>query len=176
MSGGAGTPAEPARFRALMGRWATGVAVVTAHADVDAGLTVNSLVSIALDPPTVMISLQDDVDTLPVLTRGGWFAVSFLAADQRAASERFARMIPTAEKFAGIPFHRAPKGSPVLDGHVGAMECRVVDRRTVQDHVLVLGEVVHVEPGRDTPPLVYFRSGYAEAEGSDRLRLPPPRG
>ncbi len=170
-------PADPARFRALMGRWATGVSVVTARGGgADAGLTVNAFLSVALDPPTVLVSLQRDADTLPVLARAGHFGVSLLAADQRALSERFARTLPATEKFAGVALHRGPAGSPLLNGHLGALECRVVDQRPVHDHVLVLGEVVHVEPGRDAPPLVFFRSGYAEAEGVDRLRLAPGRG
>ncbi|HTW77358.1 MAG TPA: flavin reductase family protein [Thermoplasmata archaeon] len=175
MSGPA--PADPTRFRALMGRWATGVSVVTATADgADAGLTVNSLASISLAPPTVLVSLTQDADTLAVIARSGGFAVSFLAADQRALSERFARTIPAAEKFAGVGVHRGPRGAPILDGHVGALECRVTERRAVHDHALVLGEVHHVETGRDALPLVFFRSGYAEADGPDRLRLPLPRG
>jgi flavin reductase (DIM6/NTAB) family NADH-FMN oxidoreductase RutF len=168
---------EPARFRALMARWATGVSVVTArHEGSDSGLTVNSLVSVTLTPPTVLVSLTTDADTLPVAEASGHFGVSFLAADQRELSDRFARTIDRSEKFAGIAVHRGPAGSALLDGHVGGLECRVVGRTPVHDHVLLLGEVVHAEPGRDAPPLVFVRSGYAHAEANDLLRLPPPRG
>lgn len=170
-------PVEPARFRALMGRWATGVSIVTAHhTGSDAGLTVNSLVSVTLSPPTVLVSLTTDADTLPVAEASGHFGVSFLAADQRELSERFARTIPRAEKFQGVAVHRGPAGSALLDGHIGAVECRVVGRVLVHDHVLLSGEVLHTEPGRDAPPLLFFRSGYAHAEGAELLRLPPPRG
>jgi flavin reductase (DIM6/NTAB) family NADH-FMN oxidoreductase RutF len=170
-------PVEPARFRALMGRWATGVSVVTARAKADdAGLTVNSLISVSLTPPTVLVSLTHDADTLPVAEASGHFGVSFLAADQREVSERFARTISRSEKFAGVALHRGPGGSPLLDGHVGALECRVTGRTPLHDHVLLTGEVVHTEPGRDAPPLVFFRSGYARADGAEGLRLPPPRG
>jgi 3-hydroxy-9,10-secoandrosta-1,3,5(10)-triene-9,17-dione monooxygenase reductase component len=170
-------PVEPARFRVLMGRWPTGVSVLTARADRDdAGLTVNSLISVSLVPPTVLVSLTLDADTLPVAEASGHFGASFLGADQRALSERFARTTSRAEKFAGVPVHRGPGGSPLLDGHIGAVECRVAGRTPLHDHVLLVGEVVHVEPGRDAPPLVFFRSGYAEAESTELLRLPPPRG
>jgi 3-hydroxy-9,10-secoandrosta-1,3,5(10)-triene-9,17-dione monooxygenase reductase component len=170
-------PVEPTRFRALMGRWATGVSVVTAcHEGSDSGLTVNSLVSVTLQPPTVLVSLTADADTLPVAEASGHFGASFLAADQRELSERFARTIPRAEKFTGVAVHRGPAGSALLDGHIGAIECRVVGRTLVHDHVLLTAEVVHAEPGRDAPPLVFFRSGYARAESPELLRLPPPRG
>ncbi len=170
-------PVEPARFRALMARWATGVCVVTAHhGATDTGLTVNSLASVSLEPPTLVVSLGTDTDTLPQVVASGRFGVSFLGADQRDLSERFARTLPPAEKFAGVPRHRGPAGSPLLDRHLGAVECRLVGRTPVHDHELLIGEIVHAEPGRDAPPLLFFRSGYAAAEGPDLLRLPPGRG
>ncbi|MGA9838999.1 MAG: flavin reductase family protein [Thermoplasmata archaeon] len=167
---------DPARFRAVMGRWGTGVAVLTAHdAGTDAGLTVNALLSVSLAPPSLLASLSSDADTLPVIERSGHFGASILAADQRAVSERFARTLPPAEKFAGIPVHRGPHGSPLLDGALAAVECRVVSRTPTYDHVLLVGAVVHEELGRETVPLIYFRSGYAEPEGPERLRLAPRR-
>ncbi len=165
-----------ADFRRLMGRWATGVSVVTAHHDgVDAGLTVNALLSVALAPPSLLVSLTHDVDTLPVLERARSFAANFLAADQRALSERFARPTPSPEKFLGLPFHRGRLGPALLGGTLGAAECRVVSLQPLYDHVLVVGEVVALETGRDAPPLLFFHGQYAEEDGGDRLRLPPPR-
>ena len=163
---------DPAAFRALMARWPTGVSVVTARdGSTDAGLTVNALLSVSLSPPSVLVSLTEDADTTPVIDRTGLFAVNFLAADQRALSERFARSVAPAEKFAGVPVHRATTGVPLLDGTLGAVECRVASRAPAYDHVLFVGEVVHQELGREAPPLLFFRSAYAEAEGSDRLHL-----
>lgn len=165
---------DPSRFRALMARWATGVSVVTAHdASGDAGLTVNALLSVSLTPPSLLVSLSSDADTLPVVVRSGYFGASFLAAGQRSVSERFARTLPSVEKFAGIPFHRGPHGSPILDGALGAVECRVVSHAPTFDHVLVVGEVLHEETGPDASPLLFHRSGYSESDGPEHLRLPP---
>jgi len=165
-------PVDPAEFRALMGRWPTGLTVVTAREGaMDAGLTVNAFLSVSLAPPSVLISLTQDADTTPVIERTGSFAVNFLAADQRALSERFARTVGPAEKFAGVPVHRAVTGVALLDGTLGALECRVGSRVPMHDHVLFVGEVVHQELGREAPPLLFFRSAYAQAEGSDRLHL-----
>ncbi|MGP8078343.1 MAG: flavin reductase family protein [Thermoplasmata archaeon] len=170
-----GTP-DRTVFRAIMARWATGVSVVTARdGDTDAGLTVNAFLSVSLYPPTVLVSLQDDVDTLPVLERSRAFAVNVLAADQQAVSERFARSVALKEKFRDLAFHRGTTGVPLIDGTLGAIECRVLTITPVFDHRLVLGEVVELEGGRDAPPLLFFRSGYAVAEPDDRLRLAPPR-
>ena len=165
-------PVGPAAFRALIGRWATGVSVVTSHdGAVDAGLTVNALLSVALEPPSLLVSLQRDVDTLPVLRRSGTFAVSVLAAGQRPLSERFARPVPSEEKFRGVPFHRGSTGAPLLDGALAELECRVVSTTPAFDHVLVVGEVVRMAEGPDGAPLLFFHGSYAEAEAPDRLRL-----
>ena len=163
----------PELFRRVMGRWATGVSVVTAHdATGDAGLTVNALLSVALDPPSILVSLQRDVDTLPVLRRSRAFAVSFLSAEQRAWSQRFALAAPSTEKFRGVPFHRGTTGAPLLDGSLAGVECRAVSETAAFDHVLVVGEVVRIEVGPDGPPLVFYRGLYGEPEPNDRLHLP----
>jgi 3-hydroxy-9,10-secoandrosta-1,3,5(10)-triene-9,17-dione monooxygenase reductase component len=160
-------------FRRLMARWATGVSVVTARAgDRDGGLTVNAFLSVSLNPPSVLVSLTTDVDTLPLVERSRRFGVSFLAADQKPLSDRFASTIPSPEKFRGVAFHRGSDGLPLLDGTLGALECRVASMTPAYDHVLVVGEVVRQELGRDAPPLLFYRSTYAEAEGPDRLRVP----
>ena len=172
---GSGPPppgVDTAAFRTLMGRWSTGVSVVTAReGSTDAGLTVNAFLSVSLSPPSVLVSITRDADTAPVIDRSGLFAVNFLAADQRSVSERFARSVASAEKFVDLPVHRALTGVALIDGTLGAVECRVASRTVVYDHVLFVGEVVHLELGRDAPPLLFFRSAYAEAEGADRLHL-----
>jgi flavin reductase (DIM6/NTAB) family NADH-FMN oxidoreductase RutF len=163
---------DPAAFRAAMGRWATGVSVVTSHdGGADAGLTVNAFLSVSLDPPSVLVSLQRDVDTLPLLRRSGVFAVSVLGADQQELSERFARTAPGEEKFRGVPVHRGATGVALLDGALAGLECRVVSATATYDHVLVVGEVVRIESGPNATPLVFYRGRYAEAEGDDRVRL-----
>ena len=163
---------DPAEFRSLMGHWPTGVAVVTARdGPLDAGLTVNAFLSVSISPPSVLVSLTQDADTTPVIERTGRFAVNFLAADQRPLSERFARPVAPAEKFVGVSLHRGTTGVAILDGTLGAVECHLTSRATSYDHVLFVGEVVRVERGREAPPLLFFRSAYAEAEGSDRLHL-----
>ncbi len=162
-------------FRKWMSRWATGVCVVTARdGAADAGLTVNAFLSVSLHPPSVLVSLTLDADTTPVIERSRAFAVNLLAADQRALSEQFARTLSSQDKFQGVPVHRGVAGVPLLDGALGALECRVAAWVPQFDHVLVVGEVVRQEVGRDAEPLLFYRSGYAEAEAGGRLRLPSP--
>jgi flavin reductase (DIM6/NTAB) family NADH-FMN oxidoreductase RutF len=167
---------DPAAFRTMMARWATGVSVVTTRdGNVDAGLTVNAFLSVSLHPPSVLVSLQDDVDTLGFLERSRTFAVNILSAKQRALSERFAAAVVPAEKFRDLAFHRGTTGAALLDGTLGAIEARVLTIVPASDHRLCLGEVVALEVGHDGPPLLFFRSGYSTAEEGERLRLPPLR-
>ncbi|HYA57762.1 MAG TPA: flavin reductase family protein [Thermoplasmata archaeon] len=176
MAAPAPAPVDPNGFRALISRWATGVAVVTARDGTsDAGLTVNALTSISLHPPSVLVSLMRDVDTLPLIERSRRFAVSLLAADQRALSERFASPVPSAEKFRNLPLHRGPDDLPLPDGALGALACRVTSLTPTFDHVLVVGEVVWQEVGREAPPLLFYRSGYGEPDPEGRVRLAPSR-
>ncbi len=165
---------DTATFRRLMARWATGVSVVTARdGDVEGGLTVNAMLSVSLAPPSLLISLSRDADTTPLVERSGRFAVSFLAADQYEISVRFAREVPSEEKFRDLPLHRGPSGLALLDGGLGAVECRLVSKTPAYDHLLFLGEVLHQEFGREALPLLFYRSGYGTARGSDSVRLPP---
>jgi 3-hydroxy-9,10-secoandrosta-1,3,5(10)-triene-9,17-dione monooxygenase reductase component len=165
--------ADTARFRRLMARWATGVSVVTAHAaGRDDGLTVNSFISVSLEPPRVLISIMTDSDTLTTIRQSQAFAVNVLAANQRGISERFAKRIPSTEKFAGIALHRGETGAALLDGAMAMFECQVAQEIDVGDHVLFLGGAVALEEGPDAPPLLFYRSGYAEAEPDERLHLP----
>jgi flavin reductase (DIM6/NTAB) family NADH-FMN oxidoreductase RutF len=166
-------PVEPERFRLAMGRWATGVSVVTAHdASGDAGLTVNALLSVALRPPSLLVSLQREADTLPVLRGGGGFGVSVLASEQAELSRRFALAIPSVEKFRGVAVRRGRTGVPLLEGSLASFECRLVSEAPAFDHVLFVGEVVELAEGTDRPPLLFFRGQYADAEGTGRIQLP----
>jgi flavin reductase (DIM6/NTAB) family NADH-FMN oxidoreductase RutF len=169
-------PVDASAFRRLVARWATGVSVVTAHdRGVDGGLTVNALLSVSLTPPSLLVSVTRDADTTPLIERSRRFAATLLAADQRGLSERFAQTLPPAEKFRGVDVHRSPSGLPLLNGGLAVWECRVVDWLPRYDHVLIVGEIVHQEVGRDADPLVFFRSGYAETDGAGRLHLPAPK-
>jgi flavin reductase (DIM6/NTAB) family NADH-FMN oxidoreductase RutF len=167
---------DPVAFRRWMGQWATGVTVVTAaDGDHDFGMTVNAFLSVTLRPPTVLVSLGEDAEATPIVERTQAFAVNLLSATQRALSERFAQTAGGDEKFRGIPIHRSPRGLPLLDGTLGALECEVTDTTPVADHHLILGQVVAVHAGPEEVPLVFFHSGYAERDDDRALRLPGPR-
>ncbi|MCI4345089.1 MAG: flavin reductase family protein [Thermoplasmata archaeon] len=156
---------DPALFRQAIARWATGVAIVTTReGDADFGLTVNSLTSIALEPPLLLVSLSTVADTTAVLARVGAFGVSLLAPEQRAVSERFARATPPGPKFEGLAVHRGLTGAALLDGALATFECRVEAVHAHSDHRLFVGRVVVAHLGRDAAPLLFYRSRYVPGD------------
>ncbi|HKV90524.1 MAG TPA: flavin reductase family protein [Thermoplasmata archaeon] len=168
--------ADATAFRRLMGRWATGVSVVTAReGERDFGLTVNAFLSVSLAPPTVLVSLGHEADTTPVVARTCRFAVSVLSHEQRSVSEKFARTSTPEVKFQGSGFHRTPSGLAILDGALGTFDAKVTKTLEVGDHTLFAGVVEHVTAGPEAAPLLFFRSQYAEPAGADLVRLPRPK-
>ena len=168
-------PVDPGRFRAVMARWPTGVTIVTAQENGrDTGLTVNAFLSVSLTPPLVLVSLTHDADATPVIRRTRSFAISILAHDQREISERFAKVVAPAEKFAHLPVRRGRDGLALIDGALATLECTVVHEFDLADHHLYIGEVVQADVHRDDAPLLFYRSRYAEMTGPETVKLAPP--
>ncbi|GJG85556.1 flavin reductase [Gemmatimonadetes bacterium T265] len=154
---------SPDDFRATLGRFATGVTVVTATAGGrDYGMTVSAFASLSLDPPMVLVCVDRAATMHGVLADDSVFAVNMLAAGQEALSRRFASGDPT-DRFAGVGYTRGALGAPLLDGTLAWLECRVEARHAGGDHSIVVGAVAEVGV-REARPLLYYRSGYASLE------------
>jgi flavin reductase (DIM6/NTAB) family NADH-FMN oxidoreductase RutF len=154
---------DPAAYRAVMSRLATGVTVVsTMDGGVRYGMTVNSLTSVSLHPLLVLFCCELDAGLHAPVTRSKVWAVSVLAADQRAAAAWFAtRGQPGVDQFRDWPSRPGPvTGAPMLDGALAWLECRTWAEYEGGDHTIVVGEVVGLENGGEAPPLLYVRSDY----------------
>ena len=158
---------DPRELRRALGRFATGVTVVTTRGDGGRleGLTANSFSSVSLDPPLVLWSLGRHAASLPSFMRAGWFAVHVLGSHQQALSTRFATR--GADKFAGLAFAEGLGGCPVLAGGVAHFECSVHDRVAAGDHVIFLGRVERMSH-RDAEPLVFSAGQYCVPALLDR--------
>jgi len=144
-----------AEQRALFRRWPTGVSVVVAEAGGRrAGLTVNSLVSLSLDPPLIGISLALSASLYEVLRDAGRWAVSMLAGDQEHLAQHFARSVPPIAQWNGIAV-RADEPH-LLEGAVGWLHVQTIDEIAAGDHTVFVGEVERVEQGPGRGALVYF--------------------
>lgn len=151
---------DSATFRALCGRFATGVVIVTAidSNGQPSGMTANSFTSVSLEPPLVSVNIDRQAEFHAAILEAAGFAINVLAHDQESLSRRFAN--PTADRFDGVGYRRTERGLLVLSGAVTTIECETVHRVPVGDHTIVVGRVVGGEVHDAGRPLLYFRGGY----------------
>lgn len=156
---------DPDTFRATLGRFATGVTVLTAvDADGrDHGMTVSAFCSLSLDPPLILACVDRTAGMHDLFADGAAFAVNVLAAGQEALSRRFATG-DQGDRFAGIGYQRAAGGAALLEGVLAWLDCRVSARVPGGDHTIVVGAVHEAGTHEAARPLLYYRSGYASLE------------
>ncbi len=158
---GLNTQIDQAWYRQVLGHFPTGVVVVTAMSDgVPAGLSVGSFMSVSLDPQLVAVLPAKTSTSWPKIAAASSFCINILAASQQELSRRFA--VSGGDKFAGVAWHPAPSGAPVLDGALAWIDCE--HERTVEagDHLIVLGQVrvLDLDTSQTPEPLIFFQSGY----------------
>jgi len=158
------TPALEARsFRDALGRFATGVAFVTAAPGGEpAGLIVNSLASVSLEPPLVSFSPSRSSLTWSRMRRAGRFGVNVLGREQ----EQFAiNATPAgADRFAGLDWEPGRSGVPLLTDALASLECELVAEHPAGDHWIVVGRVNHLRMSPIRDPLVFFAGEFAAVQ------------
>jgi flavin reductase (DIM6/NTAB) family NADH-FMN oxidoreductase RutF len=151
-------------FRAVMSRFATGVVIVTCVQDgFDHAMTANSFTSVSLDPPLVLVCVENDSRFHEAITEVGSWSVSVLDEKQRGRARWFAtRGRPLVGQFDSTPTTRSDvTGALTLDGALVTLECRTTAIHPAGDHDIVVGEVLGLRTLRpDGEPLLYFRSGF----------------
>jgi flavin reductase (DIM6/NTAB) family NADH-FMN oxidoreductase RutF len=152
-------PIDSSIYRAALGRFASGVTVVTARDDDgrDVGMTVSAFSSLSLEPPLVLLCIDHNASVAPVLAHCEIFAVNILRNDQEPLSRRFAEH--EVDRFDGVPFTRGALGPALLDGALAHIECRAHARHPGGDHTILVGAVDAIRVA-DGAPLLYFRSDY----------------
>jgi flavin reductase (DIM6/NTAB) family NADH-FMN oxidoreductase RutF len=152
-------PVNSDQFRAALGRFASGVTVVTTK---DAsgtvhGITVSAFCSVSLEPPMVLICIEKTAGSHYAFEESNVFVVNILPEGSAAVSEQFASLQPN--KFDGVEFTPGIEGVPVFQSTLATLECRVKFAYHGGDHSIFVGDVerVAVYDGR---PLVYFRGEY----------------
>jgi flavin reductase (DIM6/NTAB) family NADH-FMN oxidoreductase RutF len=149
---------DAARFREVLGHFASGVTVVTATEDGPVGFTCQAFAALSLDPPMVLLAPAKSSTSWPRIAAAGSFCVNILASDQEALARSFS--VSGGDKFAGVAWEGAPvTGAPLLAGVVAWAECELEQIHDSGDHELVTGRVVSLGVG-DGLPLVFYRSGF----------------
>ncbi len=160
---------DPVAYRRVVGRFTTGVTVVTTVAGGEQhAMTCNSFTSVSLEPVLVLFCAEKVARFHAAVLETGTWAVSVLAQGQEEVSRRFAvRGRPLEDQLAGVP-HRPGDltGSALLDGALGAFECRTVSTHDAGDHTVVVGEVLGVSvPDPEAAPLLYYEGRYRGLDG-----------
>ena len=154
---------DPDSFRAALGRFATGVTVVTCTDSdgADHGMTVSAFCSVSLHPPLVLVCVAHSASMYDAFINTSAFAINVLAAAQEPLARRFADL--GDQRFLGIGFTRGECGAAILEDVLAVLECRCVAQHVIGDHTIVVGEVERATV-RDEKPLVYYRGGFAQIE------------
>ncbi len=158
---------DPKLFRMALGRFATGVTVVTVRAGSELrGMTANAFSSVSLDPPLVLVCVDQRANSLDLIRKAKRFAVNFLGEHQKSLSDWFAGKGREAEdQFADVPHEAGENGSPILKGNIGALECDLHQEFPGGDHSIFVGRVTRVAVGEEVrPPLLFYSSAYRKMD------------
>jgi flavin reductase (DIM6/NTAB) family NADH-FMN oxidoreductase RutF len=152
----------PDRYRDVIGRFATGVTIVTAQAEHGpCGTTANALTSLSVEPPTLLLCLNRESATGRVVAEVGAFAINILADGQGELARRFATK--GSDKFSGVSVAAGELGQPLLEDALAHLECRVTEQVAGGTHVVFIARVEHAS-ARPGAPLAYFRGRFGRLE------------
>jgi 3-hydroxy-9,10-secoandrosta-1,3,5(10)-triene-9,17-dione monooxygenase reductase component len=154
---------DPAVFRRVLGRFATGVTVVTGmDAGEPVGFTCQAFASLSLDPALVLIAPSKASTSWPRIAAGGSYCVNVLAATEAALARRFA--VSGGPKFDGVDWSPSRNDCPVIDGVLAFVDCALEAVHDGGDHLIAVGRVLDLGVGTDggtaTGPLLFYRGAF----------------
>lgn len=155
-------------LRQTMRRWATGVSVVTSRfGEASHGMTVNSFVSVSLDPPLVTVTMNNNTRTFALVQQSGIFAVTILSRLQEPLGELFAGRAPDGhDRLASLDTFTLVTGAPLLVGGAAFVDCQVVHQHDLPHSTLFIGEALAARTAAEPlAPLVYFNRAFTGLEG-----------
>ena len=153
---------DPMLQRQIMGRFATGVTVVTTrYGEQISGMTANAVMSLSLDPPLIVVSVDCQSNMHGHLTQGQCYAINVLKHDQEELSRRFAK--PGPKDFSDLKLTVAETGAPIFVDALAYVDCRVVEVARAGDHDMFIGEPLAGET-YDGEPLIFYSGQYAQLE------------
>lgn len=151
---------DPAQFRQLLGRFATGVTILTVVTPDGRpiGMTANSLSSVSLRPPLISVCVDREADMHGAILKAGEFVANVLSSPQETLARRFSDQHD--DRFDGVGYHLSPDRLILLDGALAHIECHRHAQYPAGDHTIVVGRVVGGATS-DGHPLLFYRGGYA---------------
>ncbi|WP_353234321.1 flavin reductase [Diaphorobacter ruginosibacter] len=164
------SPIDSDQFRAVLGNYPTGVAVVTGldASGEPTGMVVGTFTSVSLNPPLVAFLPMKTSRSFNVLREASErFCINMLAADQEGICRTLAA--PGERKFDAVKWHASPAGNPIIDGVVAWIDCEYANVVDGGDHFIVLGAVKTMGLERDALPLLFFQRGYGRFSMGPRV-------
>jgi flavin reductase (DIM6/NTAB) family NADH-FMN oxidoreductase RutF/predicted ester cyclase len=162
------SPGARDMLKAFNKQFVTGVTVVTTRnaEGQPRGLAVSSYTSVSLDPPLVLVCVQKTSSTHAELFRCPHFGINILSSEQRDTLALFASKTP--DKFADLPWHEGPHGSPLIDDSSASIEVEIKERFQALTHTVLIGRVLHAET-TDAPPILYKAGKFYDGRGLSEL-------
>ncbi len=147
-------------------------------------MTVTSVSSLSVDPPALVVSINRESSSWPLLKRYGFFGVNILTADQLDVAERFTGKggLKGAARFTGAPWITLVSGVPLLAGALAAIDCEVEDIVERHSHAIVIGRVLDIRASARTAALAYWQGQYVAIDQNEdaiklaEVSLPASRG
>jgi flavin reductase (DIM6/NTAB) family NADH-FMN oxidoreductase RutF len=154
-------------FRGAMRHLTGGVSVITVGSGKDiTGMTVTSVSSLSVEPPTLIVSINRESSSWPILRRQGFFGVNILGAGQLDVAERFTGKggLKGADRFAGAQWTTRISGVPLLVGALAAIDCEVEEIVERHSHAIVIGRVLDIQKSGHTAALAYWQGRYVAVD------------
>jgi flavin reductase (DIM6/NTAB) family NADH-FMN oxidoreductase RutF len=155
-------PPDAQTFKSVLSRFASGVTVVTTLAgERRHGLTVSAFCSVSAAPPRVLVCLNNETDSQPLVQASGVFAVHILGQEHVAVATRFAKVGATpADLFEGLSVRTESTGSPILGECLGWLDCRVESALLVGSHTVFVGSVEAAGLAGAGEPILYYSRAF----------------
>ncbi|MEY3807368.1 MAG: hypothetical protein RI893_344 [Pseudomonadota bacterium] len=152
-------------FKKAMQQWASGVNVVTTFSESFGlqGMTVTAFSSVSLNPPQVLVCINESADTGEGIQESQCFAVNTLRADQQDVSNQFAGGNSQEQRFKNTPWTAGMTGAPLLDNSIMSLDCKIISKVHAGTHWVIIGEVQDsvCRPGE---PLLYYQGAYRQLD------------
>jgi 3-hydroxy-9,10-secoandrosta-1,3,5(10)-triene-9,17-dione monooxygenase reductase component len=154
---------DAAHFRTVLGHFCSGIVIVTGmDAGEPVGLTAQSFLSLSLAPPLVAFAPAKTSSSWPRIRDSGSYCVNVLAEDQEEVCRTFATS--GADKFSSVGWRQGRTGSPILNGVLAWIDCRIVAEHEGGDHTIAIGQAIDLDMAARGRPLLFYRGGYGRFE------------
>lgn len=154
-------------FKSALQFWASGIAVVTTQSEKLGvqGMTVSAFSSVSVEPPQILVCINDAADTGDGIDESQCFAVNVLTTTQQDTSNQFAGGSSQAQRFADADWSTGITGAPLLNDSLMSLDCKVVEKVRAGTHWIIIGEV-QACVSRSGEPLLYYRGAYRQLASS----------